>query len=234
MDKKPAKFAVYMLYFISLGILLGLGSWQLSRGFEKRDLELKIKHNAEIEVQLVDKTQDWKQLNYQNIKISGQWLPNKLFLLDNRINRGVIGYEVLVPFMLEKDQTIVLVNLGWVSRENRLNIPERVAAKTIEIEGQIFLPDKGFTLGPPYTDQSSWPVIIQYFEAIALSNALNKTISPAVLVINPDNDIALTRIWKPYVIDAKKHYGYALQWWSLAIVLLVFGIIWRKNEQYIN
>jgi surfeit locus 1 family protein len=62
-----------------------------------------------------------------------------------------------------------------------------------------------------------------------LSEALGRELAPAVLVIDPAEAQSLTRIWQPRNITPARHYAYAMQWWGLALTLIIFGFIWRRS-----
>ena len=100
--------------------------------------------------------------------------------------------------------------------------------------GQLYLPKKGFTLGRAYNEQPdappAWPRVIQYFDAPALSAALGTALQPAALALDSNHPAAFARIWQAYTMTATRHYAYAAQWWGLAITLIVFGIIWRRQS----
>ena len=97
-------------------------------------------------------------------------------------------------------------------------------------EGQLYIPQTGFTLGPAFTQKESFPVLIQYLDMVQMSALLDLPLVDAVLVLDPADE-GFKKIWKPYIVDAKRHYGYALQWWGLAAVMIVFGLIWRKTAK---
>src|SRR6185312_11348887 len=50
---------------------------------------------------------------FQRVSVAGRYDAMYQFLLDNRINEGRAGYEVLTPLDLDDGRT-VLVNRGWV------------------------------------------------------------------------------------------------------------------------
>ncbi len=262
MNKKPAKIVILTLYFAGLGILILLGGWQLVRGLEKQVIDRQLVAGGDSRVRLDRSREDWQTLNRRQVELDGRWLPERVFLMENRVYNGVAGHEVWAPFMLEEDDTVMLVNLGWSTEVETLpgtgmstgadgNItgghgdpPLRKAgdgtdggavgtgaADRVTVKGQLTIPETGFTLGPAFTDQSAWPRRIQYFDRAGLAQALGFDLAPAVLVIAPGESQALTRIWKPYTMNATRHIGYAAQWWGLAVTLIVFGIIWLKSSR---
>src|SRR5690606_34163210 len=84
-----------LLYVLLLPLLLRLGFWQLSREQEKLDLLAVYdsrQQQAPVDLQTLDPAED---LQYRQVEFSGQADNDHVFLLDNRIVGGQVGYEVL-------------------------------------------------------------------------------------------------------------------------------------------
>lgn len=229
MSKRPAKYITYALYFLSLCLLISLGGWQLVRGLEKQAIEKQLVASPDIPTRVSRTWKNWGSLNHKNVELNGKWLPDRIFLMENRIYNGVAGHELFVPFILQEDNMVMLVNLGWSDQVQALPVFEVNSVGNVRIRGQLHIPEKGFTLGAAFTEQSAWPRRIQYFDHAELSRALGMDMASAVLIIDPGENQSLTRIWKPWAMDATRHFGYALQWWGLALVLIVFGVIWLRS-----
>ena len=174
---------------------------------------------------------EWEELNYQQVKITGNWLEGASYILDNRVFKGVAGYEIFSLFLPVRGKNPILINRGWVAKNNIETAFETklILAKSI-ISGQIYFPSRGFTLGPSYTDSSQNPVLIQYLDFEAIADLQKRKVENFVVVTDPES-ATFKKIWKPYVINATKHYGYAFQWWGLAIVFIVFGVIWKRQTR---
>ena len=232
-DKKPAKHWVVLGYILCLSLLLGLGGWQVRRGLEKSRVQESLAEPQNQNILLHQRPENWIELQYKTVQLEGQWLAEKSFLLDNRVHKGRLGYEWLNPFQLITDASVILVNRGWVEK-NRMAETASVgneSGQPVKVTGQFYLPDPGFTLGPTYTSTDSWPIVIQYFDQDALSQALGVDLEPGIVVLDSNLNRGLTRIWSPFIIDSSRHYGYALQWWGLALVLIIFGFIWNRNSR---
>jgi surfeit locus 1 family protein len=231
-DEKPVKHWMVLLYILCLSLLLGLGGWQLYRGFEKSRVQESLAELQSQNISLRQRPENWAELQYKTVQLEGRWFAEKNFLLDNRVYKGRLGYEWLHPFELIADASVVLVNRGWVEKSliAETGLVEAEQGQPAKVTGQFYLPEPGFTLGPSYTSTASWPVVIQYFDRNALSQALDVDLEPGIVVLDSNPDRGLTRIWSPYIIDASRHYGYALQWWGLALVLIIFGYIWSRNS----
>lgn len=239
-NQRNSSAAVYVVFFLSLSLLLSLGGWQWRRGLEKAAIE-KLLEDSDNEygrqyITLDRAPPNWSELAYRQVRLEGGWRAGRGFLLANRIHRGRPGYEVFSPFRLAGDGATLLVNRGWIDRAgasatNTLttDLPDHAG-----IKGQLYLPKKGFTLGPAYNEQPddppAWPKVIQYFDGAALSAALGTALQPAALALDADHPGAFARIWQAYTMTATRHYAYAAQWWGLAVTLVVFGMIWRRQS----
>ena len=208
-------------------ILLGLGTWQLMRGMEKAAIEEKFQ--SEAGTMDIDRAPvSWSSLDYHSARVSGQWLPGREFLLENRIYQGEPGYEVLVPYRLSGDNAVLLVNRGWMS----LDAVERSGIAPASAEsptGVLYRPQTGFTLGDTVSGPRVWPQAVLYLDLPSLSQRLGMQLEPVVLVLEQGHPASFQPLWRPTSIPASRHYGYAAQWWGLGLTLLVFGVIWRRK-----
>ena len=227
--------AVYVVFFLSLSLLVSLGGWQWHRGLEKAAIERLLEDSANHYITIDRAPQNWAHLAYRQVQLEGDWLAGRDFLLANRTHHGRPGYEVFSPFRLAEDGATLLVNRGWIDHAEAFpGTPRTGLSDQAGAAGQLYLPEKGFTLGP--ADDASpgrrpaWPRVIQHWDGSALSAALGTALQPAAVALDPHHPGALVRIWRAYVMTAARHYAYAAQWWGLAVTLVVFGLIWRRQS----
>ncbi len=229
-----AKRLSYGLFMTGLALLFSLGAWQLKRGFEKAEITALSETGENSVIELTRAPANWQDLNFQSVILKGQWLTGKTFLIDNRLNQGQPGYEVLTPFQLSEDKTVLLVNRGWIAKPKNQNLAIPPPQIVQPLSGQLYLPQKGFTLGQTFTGEIEWPLVILYYDFAVLSDALERSLPPVVVVVDDQHPDSFTRIWRPAIIPASRHYGYAVQWWGLALTLLIFGLIWRRRARCID
>lgn len=251
-----AKSVVYGGFFVGLGLLVWLGSWQWGRGVEKGRVE-GLLAESHYSITLASAPQDsaWGELAYRRARLRGEWLtPPRapVFLLANRTYRGRVGYVVLSPFQLAHDRAILLVNRGWVAQAENggnweagagLDVGELVGGLphsgeggvgVTEISGRLYVPQKGFTLGEAYVEAggADSPIkVVQYFDGAVLAGLLGAELQGVALALEGGEVGAFTPHWRGRVLSAARHFGYAVQWWGLAITLGVFGVIWRRRER---
>ena len=202
-------------------ILIYLGSWQVIRGLEKEDIVNKHYENKSLPV-INEKemtTLDLENLIYRTVNLEGEY-RSESYILDNRLYRQEAGYEVFTAFETS-EKNIFLVNRGWVAKEN-FNYDEDIKSSkdTVSIQG-ILSPFKRFGLNlinQKYLD--GWPKLVQQVDYEATRNDLGAAINISVVQLSAASIGALEPIWKPVDLKPSRHYGYALQWFGLALVLI--------------
>ena len=228
---RPVQLLVAGTYIIAVLILVSLGIWQFARGQHKADLEKRIDAVAESRLELATAPEAWDDLNYRQVAVTGTPVPSGTMLLDNRIYQGQVGYEVIVPFAFKDDSATVLINRGWISREQAGLLRNDATVDDMNISGQLYSPDTGIMLVDTVVAKNQWPRVIAYLDIPGLADELGVPLAPAVVVLDADADYGFQRIWEPYVMTPMQHYGYAVQWWGLTLVLLVFGWVWKFRRK---
>ena len=59
---------------------------------------------------------------------------------------------------------------------------------------------------------------IQFVDYQQLSNRLGVTLQPFTLRLDAQQPFGYRRDWAAYNLSAKKHYGYAFQWYAMALL----------------
>lgn len=222
-------------------LLIGLGLWQLSRAEEKQTL---IKLQAESSQELIQLTTlanvDWNSQalsaetwNYKKVDVKGHYDKTTYVLLDNRTRNGKAGYEVINLFRTDNGQSL-WVNRGWIQAP--LYRDQWPAIKSVSgdvaVTGSIYLqPEQSFTLAEAEI-VNHWPRRIQDLDINELNVEFEHDSYPFTLRLADDNQPgALETGWSIPKMSPEKHFGYAFQWFSLAVVLVVMtGIAIGKNN----
>ena len=112
------------IFFIILTV--NLGNWQLSRAQEKDDKQAKLNQLSQEPVVSIP-TSLVKLENYQfrKVEVYGTYVPSHTIYLDNKINRGRAGYQIITPVKLDESSMHVLINRGWIAAgRTRSDLPE--------------------------------------------------------------------------------------------------------------
>ena len=218
----------FVIFF--LPILLYLGYWQISRGFEKKAIWEAYSINKTLPPILEKELSLYKKedLFYRSVIIQGSYI-NDSFLLDNRVYRSKKGYEIFTPFKSE-DQAVYLVNRGWTN--NYSDHPFKAPEGRHLIEGVISPFNKyGLNLSKVETEKS-FPVVVQELTHSSASKLLgnNLSIEKIVIQLSAASKGSFEPIWGPTELKAPRHWGYAAQWLGLALVLVILYFYYGYKE----
>jgi len=215
------KLAVFVVLF--LPILLSLGSWQLKRAEEKRAMLEAQDRLVQLQAEPMASLTPEKIENYRNVHLRGEYL-NKIWLVDNQIYEGKFGYEVVQVFKQENGQHI-LISRGWkegsVYREQlpQIEFPQGI----VTAQGYLYQPSTAYKLEEE-VEKTAWPRVIQSIDVQNMYKVLaeNDRISTPFLVRLSEEDAnLLTQHWQIINVQPEKHTGYAIQWFGMAILLVV-------------
>ncbi len=254
--KAPNGFGPASWVCLALALLtLGLGLWQWDRSLEKTALAARVAESQAASAlpfvpgQARDAfaetaTQD---LDRRVATLVGRWRDDKTLYLDNRSHDGAPGVHVLTPLVLQ-DGSLAWVNRGWAPKAPGEADPRRSAFEA----GELHRPTSG--AGPVQLEAVAMASLMRRLElrsdaADLRSGALWQNFEPVAAQewLGPNKTGAATRTWPvifwqtsdtgdgllrriptPDREDIAKHEGYALQWWLMSLVALVFA--WRLRR----
>ncbi len=232
------EWRITALTAVLLPVLVGLGFWQLERAEEKAALAASFESRSQgapvpVDAELLQA--EPAQLAYLPVVASGQFVAGRHLLLDNRIRDGRFGYEVVSLLRLDNGAGVVLVNRGWLqgdpARQQLPVIPE--VDGPVEILGHLYVaPGKPYLLAEQPLD-GPWPRQLQALEmdklAPALAAELAESVAPYPVRIDAGQQGALAVDWQIVNVSPAKHRGYAVQWFTMAAVLLIFFCLRSSN-----
>ncbi len=214
----PGKLMTAFVVFF-FPILIYLGSWQVMRGLEKKDIVNQHYENKSLPV-ISEKemaTLNSENLIYRTVNLEGEY-QSESYILDNRLYRQEAGYEIFTAFETS-EKNLFLINRGWVSKEDYENGTEEAEGK-VTIQG-VLSPFKRFGLN--LVDQiylDGWPKLVQQVDYETAKNDIGNSINESVIQLSAASAGAFEPIWKPVDLKPSRHFGYALQWFGLALVLI--------------
>ena len=214
----PGKLMTAFVVFF-FPILIYLGSWQVMRGLEKQDIVSQHYENKSLQV-ISEKemaTLNSENLIYRTVNLEGEY-QSESYILDNRLYRQEAGYEIFTAFETS-EKNLFLINRGWVSKEDYENGTEEADGK-VTIQG-VLSPFKRFGLN--LVDQiylDGWPKLVQQVDYETAKNDIGNSINESVIQLSAASAGAFEPIWKPVDLKPSRHFGYALQWFGLALVLI--------------
>jgi cytochrome oxidase assembly protein ShyY1 len=226
-----------VLTLVLLPVMLGLGVWQLQRADEKAAIAARWEQRqmqSAVPLQRVNRD-DTAGLEYLPVELRGQFLADQYFLLDNRIYRGKFGYEVLGILQLAETGESVLVNRGWVAGDSsRQSLPEVPSVSgPVTLRGHVYVAPGAPYLLADLDLEPGWPKRIQAIEMDKLNPPVEEVagsvLFPYSVRIDRGQLAALTVDWQVINVSPEKHRGYAVQWFAMALALLIFFILRSSN-----
>jgi surfeit locus 1 family protein len=207
-----------------VAVCITAGNWQTRRAEYKEVLAAQLDSRAAAPPERMDRTpvvaEDWA---FRRVRLRGEFVPDKGLLLDNRVLRGRVGYEVLAPLRIEGSDLHVLVNRGWIAAPpTRAELPAVSTPPGVqEIEGVAVLPPaRVFELGDGAPAGAVWQHFLmeryQKWSGLALQPVIVQQTSAA-----PDG---LAREWSRPDTGVQKHRGYAMQWYLFAVLVIVLYV----------
>jgi cytochrome oxidase assembly protein ShyY1 len=230
------EWRITLFVLVMIPLMVGLGFWQLQRAEEKAALEkafeLKQQRPPALLAELAHRSA--RDLAYLPVSLLGRFREEEYFLLDNRIQGGRFGYEVLAVLELAGSEQLALVNRGWIAgdpaRRELPEVPE--VAGTVRITGHVYVaPGEPYLLAEQVLE-TGWPKRIQAVEMDKLSAPLavpGVTVFPYPVRIDSDQTGALSVDWQVINMSPDKHRAYAAQWFVMAAVLAIFYLLRCSN-----
>lgn len=206
-----------------LALLLWLGTWQVHRAAEKRVLFEDFARGGDALVELPPPGS--LAPRYARVRVTGTYLPGRQFLLDNMTQAERVGYRVLTP-LGRTDGTTVLVDRGWLPLgASRDRLPDvRVGTEPRTITGRVdLLPRPGIVLDTP--DGAGWPRVISFPTLGQLERLAGRPLYPQIVLLDPALPDGYVRDWQAPGLPPDRHIGYAVQWYGLALTLLVIYVV---------
>ena len=227
-DFKPA-FWPTVVTLLLLPLMTGLGLWQLERADWKQALVDTNEGRSRLSpIALRPGAEISDVAQYRRVFARGYYDMEHQLLLDNKTYQGHAGYHVLTPLRLAESDAVVLVNRGWVPLgKSRAELPELPGTDgEVLVDAIIKLPPmKLFRLADVDEANTGWPKVVQQVEMGELEQLLGVTLEPLTLLLDKDDEFGFIRDWKAvYGVTVDKHRAYAVQWFTLTVVLLLIYI----------
>lgn len=213
---------------ILLPLLISLGVWQLDRAAEKNQLQVLMQQRLLAPVKRIRSAENLQEdMNFRQVEMRGKFDDDHQYLVDNRVYKGQVGYGVYTPFSFDAGESWILVNRGWTAiGEDRNILPTiTVSSEIMELKGILSQPPgQLMQLGGQPVNTSRWPARVQNIELARIEKESGLHLQPYVLNLDAGNAQAYFQDWRPYVDTPQKNQSYAIQWFSMAVVLLLIYI----------
>lgn len=220
---------VTLLCLLTLPVLLALGFWQLDRAEQKREQQATLEQTRARAPAPLNEDTAGALRPHRRLILSGHYLENRNWLLDNRHRDGRVGYEVVTPFVLAGGGT-VLVNRGWTpAGSTRAELPDpEVPAGEVTLFAEWIEPSEHPLLDGDSAD-TGWPKVVLTVEPAAMAEQLGQPLMGHYARLEAGSDGALLTDWPQTQVSAAKHTAYAVQWFAMAAALVLWFVLANTN-----
>lgn len=221
----------WTLAVLAIASFASLGAWQSRRAVEKQamlDAAARVL-KARDPVPLAAAADAARRRDYDWSSGAGEFDPRGPLWLDNQQRAGRAGvraYRLFVPSQGEP----LLVDLGWLplSGDRALPVVERPSG-CIVLRGLLAPPPStGLAMGEGIVRQGDGWLMTRIDTArISAALGLSPPLAPRVLRLDPALRLGFERDLQllANTLPPDKHRGYALQWFALALTVLVTAMI---------
>lgn len=219
-----------LLVVLAIGTMVSLGLWQLDRMEQKQQRLASIAQKsaaAPVSLAALPANTDVRDFPVQ---FSGSRQDTSLFLIDNQIEQGQVGYAVVATYITAAGP--VLVNFGWVAAPPfRHQLPAVTLPQTLEsATGVIAVPGHNPVVSETTTGLTPPATVLQQLDIDAVATLSDTQLQPYVVQLT-DPSAQFVRNWQPVVMSPEKHLGYAIQWFGLALAatfIALFIYVYRR------
>ena len=222
----------YLIVFIFIVVFIGslcLGVWQIKRGYEKKELENIFSDRQSLPVNSEVQSLS-AELFYRNIQILGSF-KDDLFYIDNKIFNGDPGLLVISSFST-LDGLNLLVSRGWIESLERNSFPEvSIPPGEVNIPGLLRPISKDYVISSKQFMQEGRKFLLQGIDLRLMEKLSNRKYLPYVFELSGLSKYSFEPIWKPASMKSSMHFGYAVQWFAISLVVLFGGFYLYKKRQ---
>lgn len=234
---------ILLCIFLTCGMFISLGFWQLDRAAEKRAQAAAWQAAAVAEpiafaslaqvdnLGSTDATADLNETlmsDNRRVALQGTFHNDISFLVLYQFFRGQPGYELVTPVRPAAGGDLVLVSRGWIAPDSTGGRPEVPV-----VDGDQFLTARLYVpateLPPGDVSDDNWPVRLPRLNMDQASRLLGEPVFPYVLRLEAGQPGVQGRHWPQPDFSTRSHYAYTAQWFGLAVLVLLASFAYASN-----
>ena len=225
----------WVLAVLVAAVFCGLGVWQLQRMHQKEALLAQLPPGRDNAVRLDQAAAAPDALHWVRDQLL--FLPGTV-LLDNQLREGRAGIKVYQPARAASG-AVVLVDLGWLPLPADRQLPVIKPEQGSQALQGLWAPPpaSGIALGPALTaakQPQTWLATRMELPAIATQLGLGAgALAPKVLRLDPALPLGYARDLDllPNTLPPSRHLGYAVQWFAMALAVLVIALVLQFKKR---
>lgn len=220
-----------LLAIAVISILVSLGNWQLSRAEQKEERQQRLdQFSRQEKIRIPVTAVKPEDFQFRKVEVRGTYVPEHGIILDNRIHKGVAGYQIVAPVRLEDSTMHVLVNRGWIMADpDRSKLPDMVfPAGSVIVSGIASIPSKTIELSAETVTGKVWANLDlkKFHEMTGLD------LQPVVVLQQDELEDGLIRQWDRPDSGSAKNLGYAVQWYAMALAVFILYVVLSVRRKH--
>jgi surfeit locus 1 family protein len=246
---KPRWILSHLFVLACVVAFVNLGFWQLRRLDERRAYNSDVKAAEALPPAPLDDVlpagagataDDVDTVQYRAVTVSGTYRPDQQVLVRNRSYDGSPGYWVLTP-LVRDDGTAVVVNRGWVPYSYSVDGPWTdfdPPTGTVSVAGMLRTPQvraSGGLVSSPKDPDTGVLRALSRVDVGRLQQQVGEPLVPAYVDLrtqDPAQDGTLPVPVPEPELSEGPHFGYAMQWFSFAILTcIVYPLLLRRHAR---
>lgn len=232
----------WLMAFALAAVFASLGNWQLGRMHEKQAMLEAATHALDRNPSrpLLLASDPSRRQAYDWASGSGRLLGDTVWL-DNQQRGGRAGVRMYCVLLPDEGVQAVLVDAGWWPLDGKRTLPVFgcPASGSHAVRGLLAPPPStGLVAGDAIARSDAaghWLAVRMDMPAIAGALAVPTGIAPRVLRLDPVRQVADAGVMLvpgerdleilPNTLTPERHLGYAVQWFGLALTVLVVALV---------
>jgi len=222
----------WVLTAAAVALFLSLAAWQLRRGQLKESLQATLADRA-TEPQIVSPALGPPpDLALYRAQATGTYLAQNQLLQDGHSHEHRPGYRVWTPLVLPNGSAL-LVDRGWIPSD-RSGFDGSAPPGVVTVTGfWRSLPEPGIRLGGTINCPADpeFPLVVLYPTGADVECLLKRPFLGGLLLLDPEVPGGFVREWTNLGFPPRRHYGYAVQWFALALAsIAIFVLVNRRRR----
>jgi surfeit locus 1 family protein len=223
------------LVLAGAAVMVRLGIWQLDRLQQRRAFNVRVIEQQKEESLLLDAPKidfDLYSLEFRQVVVSGEYLPEDEIVLRNQVWPGEFGSELgarlFTPLRIEGSEAAILVDRGWIPENDLQNLEQFNEVGTVTVYGQLRRDETDFDLvavlrpDPPLAANEPRRQIWNSLDLDRIAAQMEIELLPVYVQRFPGGEQDNPPYASAPALDLSEgpHLGYAIQWFSFAGLLL--------------
>jgi len=231
-----------LLVILAASVMVRLGIWQLDRLAQRRAFNARVEAQLDqppLDLNTAGAGADLGSMEYREVIVTGEYDPAGEVALRNQAWNNHIGVHLLTPLHIAGSNEAVLVNRGWVPLEDYSSgdLTKYAEPGMVEVRGvirasqskpeiggradQVPAPGEGKLLAwnlvnvPGIAAQVAYPILPVYIQQAP----------------DPKWNSLPNRSQPELELTEGPHFGYALQWFSFAAILIIGYPFYIRREE---